>query len=138
MLNRNRLFLFSSKLNFYKLINKTRNIFKVKSTWIPCKLCDLLLPSRLSMVSHKAKIHSKGNMRDATGDFQCKSKTIIFYHPIYRYWQIQMLFIKKNILYRTFFRRQKGFQWSYLIFLLTFFYLFRDWVLSSSNSRMSR
>lgn len=41
---------------------------QVKGSWIPCKQCDLFMPTKLSMVSHKAKIHSKGEMRDATGE----------------------------------------------------------------------
>ena len=41
---------------------------QVMETWIPCKLCPLFLPSRLAMVSHKAKIHSKADIRDSTGN----------------------------------------------------------------------
>ena len=40
---------------------------EVEESWLPCNQCGAMLPSRLAMVSHNAKVHSKAELRDASG-----------------------------------------------------------------------
>ncbi len=40
---------------------------EMRKKWIACKECDAFFPSKFSMITHKAKIHSNAELRDASG-----------------------------------------------------------------------
>jgi uncharacterized C2H2 Zn-finger protein len=55
----------------------------IRTKWMPCHDCDQLFPSKLSMATHTAKVHSNVNLRDPSGqlkpepglpDFSCYNK----------------------------------------------------------------
>ena len=64
---------------------------KMKATWLKCSQCDSLLPTKLSLVTHKAKIHGNAELRDANGNYQGKAllmfglKNIIIMASLHHY-----------------------------------------------------
>ena len=40
---------------------------KLRATWLQCSQCDSLLPTKLALVTHRAKIHGNAELRDANG-----------------------------------------------------------------------
>jgi hypothetical protein len=46
---------------------KQQHLKEVEANWLPCNQCSVLLPSRLAMVTHNAKVHSKAELRDSSG-----------------------------------------------------------------------
>ena len=56
----------------------------------------MMLPSRLAMVSHKAKIHSKADIRDSSGKIEAsKDFQILFYKMNY------IFSLEKNYLFEN-------------------------------------
>ncbi len=90
-LQESQFFLFSRLTVFYckKTITSFVELLQVKATWIPCKLCGMMLPSRLAMVSHKAKIHSKADIRDSSGKVEPLEECTTLILPT---WKVRYLF----------------------------------------------